>query len=807
MLKNYLKTALRSLLKNKAFSVINITGLALGTLCCLYMVLYVMDQYSYDRHHAGANNIYRITSRLFVGGDSHQNATMSPPVAPAMKADFGEVLQYTRVVPTLGVSKHILEFGDKSFYEKKAVYVDSTFFDMFSYHFTRRVPGALLNEPYTVVLQKSVSDKLFGADDPINKTITINNAYGRHDFKVTGVVDEAQGKTHIMANIFITMNSGDMGEYTLKDETWGGNNFANAYVKLRPDADVAALEKKLPAFLEKYGGQQMKQMGMTKVLHLQPVGSIHTTPGYENEMNPSVSPMFLNILLTIAGLIQLIACINFMNLSTARASRRAKEVGVRKVIGAARYELIRQFLAESFLLSLIGVLLALPLLTLLLPWLNQLTGSSIQLSFYSDYRLWLVLAGLVLVTGFAAGSYPAFYLSSFQAVKVIKGNFTSHISASGIRRSLVVFQFVLSIVMITGIIGIYSQLNYIKKKDLGFSRDQKLIFSFYTDDAKKKGGVFAKDLQQMAEVQTLSRANNYPSHRVLSDHTVFLAGGNMATGIDAQNISTDEHYAQANGMKLVSGEDFRQGDSDKVLINETLCRKLGLTAEKAPGIRLYSQFPGKPLTFVTVNGVLHDFNFNSLHADIKPFIVNYYPQPDDLPYLIVSLSSSNYERLIAHMASLWRKDLPATPFEYAFLDEEVEKQYEAEITLSRIINSFTLMAIFISCLGLFGLASFSAEQRSKEIGIRKVLGASIAGIVQLLSKDFLKLVGLAIVIAVPISWWAINKWLEAFAYRMPVGWWMFALAGVVAVAIAMLSVASQAVRAAVANPVNSLRSE
>jgi putative ABC transport system permease protein len=304
MLKNYLKTALRSLMKNKAFSLINITGLALGTLCCLYMVLYVMDQYSYDRHHAGAKDIYRITSRLFVGGDSHQNATMSPPVAPAMKADFGEVVQYTRVVPALGISKHILEYGDKSFYEKSAVYVDSTFFDVFAYHFTHRAADALLNEPYTVVLQKSVSDKLFGTADPVNKTITINNAYGRHDFKVTGVVDETLGKTHIVANIFITMNSGDMGEYTLKNQSWGGNNFANAYVKLRTDADVAALEKKLPPFLEKYGGQQMKQLGMTKVLHLQPVSSIHTSPGYENEMGTPVSPTFLNILLIIAGLIQ-----------------------------------------------------------------------------------------------------------------------------------------------------------------------------------------------------------------------------------------------------------------------------------------------------------------------------------------------------------------------------------------------------------------------------------------------------------------------------------------------------------------------
>ena len=478
---------------------------------------------------------------------------------------------------------------------------------------------------------------------------------------------------------------------------------------------------------------------MQKQLHLQPVGSIHTTTGYENEMDKTVSPSFLYILLLIAALIQVIACINFMNLSTARASKRAKEVGVRKVIGAGRKDLIKQFLGESFLLSLTGVLIALPLLLIALPYLNQITQADIRLSFLADYRLWLILGFLVIVTGLVAGSYPAFYLSAFQAIKVIKGNFTSHVSAAGIRRSLVVFQFVLSIVLIAGIIIIYSQLHYINNKDLGFEKSQRLIFSFYTEDAKNKMPSFMNDLRQMADIKTVSKSNNYLSQFVPQDYGVYLAGGSEATATDAQNITTDEYFVKANGIKIISGRDFRLYDSGKVLINETLMKRLGLNPENAPGTRLYSHYEPDPETYVEVAGVMKDFNYNSLHNDVKPFMLVYNPERNDISNITVAANSKNYKELLGKIETIWHKDLPGTPFEYAFLDDEVQKQYETEITLANIINSFTLMAILISCLGLFGLAAFSAEQRNKEIGIRKVLGASVSGIVQLLSKDFFKI--------------------------------------------------------------------
>ena len=806
MFKNYLKTSFRFLSRNKSYSFINIFGLALGTLCCVYIILYVADQYSYDKQHTNAKNIYRVVTDLQLPGDNHHNATTSPPIIPTMRKDFGEVLEYCRLAPTLGVSKHLLTFKEKSFYEESAVYADSTFFNMFNYHFQYGNPANALREPYSVVLMEPVAAKLFGKEDPLGKTISIENGYGKHDFKVMGVIDESLGKTIVKANFFMTMHSGGMGEYTATTDAWAGNNYTSSFVKLRPDANPAALEKKLPAFLNKYAGEQLKEGAMQKQIHLQPLLEIHTTAGYENEPSKTVSVSFLNIMILIAVLIQVIACINFMNLSTARASKRAKEVGVRKVVGAGRYSLVKQFLAESMFLSLLGILIALPLLIVAMPYLNQITRADIHLTLFRDFRLWIFLAMLVITTGLLAGSYPAFYLSAFQAIKVIKGNFTNQISAAGIRRSLVVFQFVLSIVLITSIIIIYSQLNYIKNKDLGFDKKQKLIFSFYTDGTQSKTSSFKNSLRELPEVQGMGLSNFYLGQFVEQDHGVYPPGGNMKTSVDAQNIDVDEYFVKSNGIQIISGRDFHLNDSGKTLINETLCRRLGLTPEKAPGTMIYTEYKPDPLYSVQVIGVMKDFNYSSLHNEVKPLELDYSTRRT-FSKMTVSVNSNNYKSVLAKIEAAWHKNLPGVPFEYQFLDEVMQKQYESEEILGNIINSFTLMAILISSLGLFGLASFSAEQRSKEIGIRKVLGASVSGIVQLLSKDFVKLVLFSFLIATPIAWWAMNQWLSAFAYRTPISWWMFALAGLIAVFIAVITVSFQAIRAAVANPTKSLKTE
>jgi len=806
MLQNYLKLAWRNLTKSKTFGFINIFGLAAGTLCSLYIILYVQDQYSYDKHFADAKDLYRLTTIWTVQEDKGNWATVTGPVAPAMKKDFGEVADYARVVPTIGIDHHILRYKDKSFYEKDGVYADSSFFTLFNFHFDHGDARTALGVPYSIVLMKPIADKLFGAEDPVGKVIQIDDAFGKHDFTVGGVIDESLGKSHIHADYFMSMNSGGYGGFFGTNHSWTGNNVVISYVRLRPNTDVAALEKKLPAFLNKYGQKQLKEQGMTKELHLEPIGDIHTTPGFRGiELSQPVSPKFLSILVLIAAMIQVIACINFMNLSTARAAKRAKEVGVRKVIGAGKHDLIRQFLGESFLLSLLGVFIAIPVLVLLLPSFNSITGAAIGPGMLLQSRVWLVLGGLVGLTGLIAGSYPAFYLSAFQAIKVIKGNFTNQVSATGIRRGLVVFQFVLSIVLIAGIIVIFSQLNYMKNKDLGYDKEQKMAFSFYTDDAVAKIPAFVNDLRGLAEVKSVSRANNFPGQMVLYDLHLFLAGGNIATAPDASLISADEHFVRTAGIKMAGGRDFRAYDSGRVLINESLARKLGIRPEKAEGVILHSQTgDGKPLSF-EVAGVIRDYNFSSLHEEVKPLAIAYDPQPG--AEVFISTSSANYPALLAKIGAIWRAEIPEVPFEYTFSDEEAQKQYMAEITLSKIIDSFTLMTILISSLGLFGLAAFSAEQRIKEIGVRKVLGASVLDLTTLLSRDFFILVGIAIVIATPIAWWAMSSWLEAFAYRTPLSWWMFALAGAVALLIALVTVSSQAVRAAMENPVRSLRSE
>ena len=807
MIKNYFKTAIRFLLKNKTFSLINLIGLSLGTLCCLYILLYLEEQHSYDKWEDHAGDIYRVTSNMRLLGDRHLMATCSPPIAGAIKQDFPEVLQYTRAFDAaiFGADQHLFKYKDRLFYERQTLYVDSTFFQVFNFHFLRGDPSRALLEPYTVVLSKEMADKLFGSEDPMGKVVHINNKAGEEDLKVAGIVDEEAGRSHLHANVFITMTSGLIGRIIHGVDNWAGGNMMYSYVKLRPGTDPRLLEAKLVPFVNRHGAEQLKAIGMQKQLELQSIASVHTAPGYEVEWGKTVSPTFLSILLLVAVLIQVIACINFMNLATARASQRAKEVGVRKVIGAARIDLVRQFLGESLLLSLLGVVLALPLLLVLLPYLNQLTQADIARGFIGDYHVWLIVLALVAGTGLLAGSYPAFYLSAFQVVKVIKGNFTSRVSVAGLRRSLVVFQFSLSIILITGIVVIFSQLRYIRNMDLGFEKSQKVIFNVYTMGVNQQA--IMEQMRLLPGVKAVTMSNSELGKLIIQDQKVFLPGGDVASSVDAKDQVTDEYFVRAAGIHILSGRDFHDQDSGKVLINETLARRLGLDPMKAPGMRLQSQWDKDPLMTYEIAGVMKDFNFSSLHDVVKPYMLIYNPKAGGLCSVMVNCNTSSYKSLLSDLAAIWKKNAPGSPFEYYFLDDAVQKQYETETTLSNIINSFTVMAIFISCLGLFGLAAFSAEQRSREIGVRKVLGASVGGIVRLLSMDFLKLVGVALVISVPVSWWVMHSWLQGFAYRVGIAWWMFALSGVAAVGIAAVTVGFHTVRAAHSNPVKNLRSE
>jgi putative ABC transport system permease protein len=445
-----------------------------------------------------------------------------------------------------------------------------------------------------------------------------------------------------------------------------------------------------------------------------------------------------------------------------------------------------------------------------LPWLNRVTHADVPWSLIWSYRIGLFFAGLVLVTGIIAGSYPAFYLSAFNAAKVLKGNFTNAVSAAGIRRSLVVFQFVLSIGLITGIIVIQGQLYYIEHADLGFDKEQQLIFHFNTETERARIQPFMNDLRQLPEVRAVSNSSFYPAENIVNDWAYILAGGNPAKSQDISFITCDEHFVKTEGIQLVSGRDFRDGDSDRVVINEAAARIMRIEIAKAPGTRL---FPfndlSQPLEIV---GVMKDMHVSSLHDEVYPLMLRYGPHGLKgwgltLSYLNVRTSTANYPELMGKVEAVWRKDLPGEPFTYTFLREEVQREYESEIVLSQIINTFTGMAILISCLGLFGLAAFSAEQRIKEIGVRKVLGASGGSLVRLLSVDFLRLTGIAFLVAAPVAWWAMDRWLQGFAYRITIRWWMLALAGVIALVLTLITVGIQAIRAALANPVESLRSE
>ncbi|HMF71699.1 MAG TPA: FtsX-like permease family protein [Flavitalea sp.] len=807
MFANYIKTTLRFLHRNKTFSIINIIGLSIGTLCCLYILLYVRDQYKYDKHHKNTADIYRVGSKLkkISDGEESMRSSVVAPIAPLLKKDFGEVLEYTRVVPMLGIDKHLLRYRDKAVFEKNAIYVDSVFFDMFNYQFVFGKPASALKEPYSIVLLQSVSEKIFGNEDPVGKTISLENVNGKQDFTVKAVVNESLGKSHLKADIFITMNSGNMGDYVLTTDSWTKNGYIDTYVKLSPGTAVASLEKKFPAFVEQYGGKQLKTSGFEQSLFLQPLTEIHTDNKLEGyKFSKPVSTTFLTILLVIAILIQVIACINFMNLSTARASKRAKEVGVRKVIGAGKKQLIQQFMGESFLISLTSVLIAIPLLIIVLPYLNDVTEANIQLSFLGDPVVWLLLATIALITGLLAGSYPAFYLSAFNAIKVIKGNFSNQVSATGIRKSLVVFQFVLSITLIIGIIIIYSQLNYLKNKDLGFERDQRLIFSFNTDAGMGHIPSFLNDVRQIAGVKELSNASKYLGSPLFYSNGFFLKGGNDADSRIAGFIISDEYFVKANGIKLIGGRDFLPTDSAKVLINASMMKKLNLTPQTAPGTLLYDNQD----RVEEIVGVMNDFNYSSLHKEVDNFLVWMRKPKDNVwPTIIASTRTSNYKELLSKIEGAWKKNIPEEPFSYSFLDQKVQQQYESEISLSRIINLFTVIAILISCLGLFGLAAFSAQQRSKEIGVRKVLGASVTSVVRLLSNEFLKLVMIAFIISAPVAWLASEKWLEGFAYKVDISWWMFAIAAVVVMVIALLTVSFQAIRAGMSNPVDALKTE
>jgi putative ABC transport system permease protein len=805
MLKNYALIALRNLMRNKAYSAINIFGLALGVACCLLLTLYILDEIGYDKHHKQADNLYRIVTEFTSDNDFGKLGTASPPIAMTMKDEIPEVQYAVRIVST--TSQNLIRYEDNLFYETDGYIADSTLFEVFTYDLKQGNPQKALTHANSVVLSEKLAKKLFGNEPALDKTISISQGGGPVEFKVTGVFAEL-GKSHLKANFFTSMTSAGLGDYIRGDGSrqWAGNNFIPSYLKLVPGHNVADVQKKMNEVLQKHGAEDMKALGLYKTLAIEPVKDIYL----KSDVGQSPRITYLYVVASIAVFILLIACINFMNLSTAKATKRAGEIGIRKTMGAFRSSLIQQILGEAMLVVVFSVVISIILVQVTLPFFNQLTDKNI--SFNSDNFAFILIAAvaLVIVTGVVAGSYPAFYLSSFQPAQVLKGKIKLGNSAGTLRQVLVVFQFMIAIALVCGILIISNQLNFMQEKNLGYDYRAKIVLPLRTEEARNQYDALKSQIESNNNIKAVSGTSYIPGNPIFNDMMFYPDGGSMEKAVDIRRNIVDEGYMEMLDMKLIAGRIFtdnRKMDSDnKLILNRTAATKLGFTPEKMVGQNLHFDWQGKKYDY-TVIGVMEDFHQTSLHEEIKPTLFEMADSTKRYDYIVASVSTENFEQTVESIETIWKSVINDTPFEYSFLDQNIQKQYDEDRRISKIITSFGLIAMIICSLGLYGLSSYMAETRFKEIGIRKVMGASVSQIVAMMSAEFVKLVFIAFVIAVPIAWFTMDNWLEGFAYRMPVQWIVFVWAGFVAISIALITVSFESIKAAIANPVDSLRNE
>lgn len=806
MLKNYLKIAFRNLVKHKVFSFINITGLTVGIACCLLLLLYIKDETGYDQHHLHAKDLYRVTT-IFHNADGSEPhiPTSSPPIVMTMRSEFPEVINATRIVSPPGVDQFLIKYKENTFFEDKGLIVDSTFFQIFAYQFAAGNPEKALVQPNSVVLTQELAYKIFGKLDVLEEIININT----NDYKVTGIVQNPDKKSHIEANFFTSMESEGLGEFVARETNWAGQNFVYSYIQLNSASSPEALEAKLPAFLDKYGAASLKARGMDKSLVLQRVTDIHLKSHFNRELSQNGSIVYIYVLSAIAVFMLLIACINFMNLSTAKAMQRASEVGVRKTLGATQTLLIRQFLSEAMLIVFVAVLMSLILVEILLPFFNNLTGKNIGFSAISWPYYVVAAVTLTVVTSLLAGGYPAFFLSSFQPAKVLKGKVTTQLSSGILRKVLVVFQFVIAICLISGVIIILSQLNYMREQELGFEATSRVVIPLRTEDATQDIHSLKNKLSQQAEIRQVTATSIVPGRNINHDFSLYPAGSNMERAMYCQRYFVDENYFDVMGLKIQQGRSFEHipevEHDGRIVVTQMALKHFNIPPNEAIGTKMYTDWQGTTYEFEII-GVVNDFHQVSLHAPISPVIFH----PGDAGvynFAVAAVRPENMKLALTDMEQAWKEINPELPFEYTLLDQNIQNQYESDAKMSQVIGSFTLIAILISCLGLYGLSAFVAERKVKEIGIRKVLGAQVFGIVSLLSRDFTKLVLIAFVISVPLSYYIMDQWLQNFAYRIDIGPKFFVIAGLLALVIAWCTVSYHAIRAALANPVKSLRSE
>jgi putative ABC transport system permease protein len=806
MFSNLLKHSIRSFKRQRGYVIINILGLSIGIACSLVIALYVINESSYDSYNVKKDRIYRAILNGKIGGQELTIATSPAIMGPTMVREFPEVESFLRMT---GDGPTVIEYNNQQFTEDNLIEADSSFFNFFSIPVIKGDPDNLLNAPRRAVLSESTAKKIFGNEDPIDKAVKIGNDSAR--YIVSGVMADVPENSHFKANILISY----MTNPGSKNPVWLSNNLST-YLLLKPNASYKTVEDKMPDLLEKYVGPELKQyMGLSMEdmakqgnkyrFFFQNLSDIHLDNSIKQEFKPAIDPKFLVIFGSIAILIVLIAAINFMNLSTAQAAKRAKEVGIKKIGGSSRGILIAQFLFESFILSLVSLVLAVILINFALPYFNDLLGTNLSLHLFAFWGTIPLLLLFTILVGFLAGAYPAFFLSSFSPYEVLKGSVKNSMKNGRLRRVLVVFQFAVSILLIVGTIVMYRQINYMLNKDVGFNREQLVVINrAYAVGKKMKA--FKDAVRNIPGVINITSSTMVPG-RVNNTNGYRIEGRSDESFILATNWC-DYNFLDTYGIKLDSGRFFNEsysGDKEACVINESARRNFNIT--DISRTRFMEPWDSGKMNYLPVIGVVSNFNFESLRNPVQPLIFKFQNENMLWGYITVRLTASNYAGTISRIEDVWKEYVQNNPMQYYFLDKDFENMYIQEKQNAQMAVIFSLLAIMIASLGLFGLTSFTVEQRTKEIGVRKAMGSSVTGIYVEISKEILILVSVSAVIAWPVIYYIANKWLENFYYKISLGIFSFAAGLMIAVGIAMMTISYRVIRAAKVNPAQSLKYE
>jgi len=794
MIKNYFKIAVRNLLKNKGFSLINIIGLAVGMTACFLIFIYVKFELSYDTFHEKADQIYRLNVDIKSSNNVMKLGISSAPMGPAIKADFPEVLESTRLFPT----GFLIKSNDRLFQENSACFAEPSLFKMFTLPFLKGDAATALKNPFSIVLNQTTAKKYFGSANPIGKVLLVD---GKHPSTVTGVVKDIPVNSQLKFDILYSISSLD-AMYKGRLDQWG--NFGNStYLLLAKGTNARQLQAKFPAFLKRHISEADRKLGLDYDLFIESLKEAYMDKRQSNSENGNIVNIY--VFSAIALFILLIAAINFINLTTARAAERAKEVGIRKVVGAARSQLTIQFLGESVILCLVSFIVAMVLAALLLPSFNQLAGKLVSQNIFTHGYIFAILPVSLLI-GLAAGAYPALTLSGFKPVMVLKGKFSTSAKGTLLREGLVIFQFTISIILIVGTLVVYNQLNYMRSQPLGFEKNQLLTLDFGGDENVIKSCESIKnEFRSVPNILSVSASSGSPGNGNANAHSEIENRQGTMQPLNLNMYDVDYDFIPAYKMNVIAGRSFSTSyptDSTKaIVVNEATVKALGYVSPKDIIGKNFSQWgrEGK------IIGVVKDFHYHSLAQEVEP--LNFRINIANAGMFTLKIAAHDIPATIASIARKWKVLIPQRPFNYAFVDDSFNKQYSSEERFGTLFFYFAVLAIFISCLGLLGLASYSTIQRTREIGIRKVLGAGIFGIANMLSKEFLKLVMIATIIAFPLAWLGMNKWMQDFAYKAGIQWWVFVIAAMLALIIAVATVSFQALKAALANPVKSLRSE